>query len=333
MGIVHFAPVGVSPGAVTSALSYLHKNPSVLGNYEGAVIQDLVVFCSHDVHDGRTSSDEYISNHYGTRQPRRSERSRRREPQTVQEVIVQHLKDQGLRKVMDDNRGKLYFWPVAVDDFGACFETLAKATLALGKADGTGRLLYANITGGTNVLNAALHQVASLSGLFGKLYYTFVRQAEDRRFLLPPSDNTDEYDLRLIPHLKTQNDEQYYRVLEVMGEKEGWCPGEEVLKKLKEQEYSWPQERHYFSGMDFQRFKRQFLNRMDGREIKRSTRPGPKGPEKGDENCLDTAGLEILQRLEDPYFRALVYRGKEIDPDLQQACQQELEQHRYQEDT
>ena len=65
MGIIHFAPLGASPGAVTSALSYLKTHPEWKGKYPGEMVQDVIIFCSYDIDEGARPADDYIWNSYG----------------------------------------------------------------------------------------------------------------------------------------------------------------------------------------------------------------------------------------------------------------------------
>jgi hypothetical protein len=67
VGIVHFAPVGTSPGAVTSALSYLKHNPGEF-KIRGHLMEGVVVFSSPEVREGRGEYvvEECVNNQYGS---------------------------------------------------------------------------------------------------------------------------------------------------------------------------------------------------------------------------------------------------------------------------
>ncbi len=331
MGIVHFMPVGCSPGAVTSALSYIIHNPDFREPYPGAPCQDLVVFCSRDVYFGETPAEKYHWNQYGKHHPRQGwKQPPHRE--SMREVLREFLKKEGIREQMT-KKGHLYFWPIDdVDDFESCFRAIATAALALGRPSGVGRLLWANLTGGTNILNSALLEVAFLSGLFGKIFYAFIKSPEDQAYLQPVSTATDQYSLRPVPLIKCRADEHYYRVLKGLDIVNGWLPDDDLLKCLKQGEHSKPEDEHYFNKMDLPTFRAQVLNKMDDREIERERVPkmvdGEEKEIKGQRNRIASAGRESLNRLADPLFQALVDRGQVIAHETSDTWVKELQKYR-----
>jgi len=225
MGIVHFAPVGTSPGAVTSALAYLkHHETEVRGGYAGDIIESVVLFCSHEVKCGDRPADDYVWNDYG-RPSTRQGWQKPREGQNVIEVIRDFLEDEGLL----GDKGLLYAWPVDVHHYESCFEAVARVTLAVARGDDTGKYVWANLTGGTNVLNAALMQVASLSGLIGRMYYTFIARDTAKRYLQPFSSDPSQFDFVWLPLIKTIFDFGYYRVLGILLQNGEWRYGQELL--------------------------------------------------------------------------------------------------------
>ncbi len=315
MGITHFAPVGDSPGAVTSALAYFQRHPGVRGDYAGAVAQDVVVFCSHEVERGERLADDFVWNEYGRTGARAGWQAPRRRAHVI-EVIREFVE----REQLLTDRGHLYAWPVDVENFEACFTAVAQATLALGRADKTGRYVWANLTGGTNILNAALLEVAFLSGLIGRLYYTFLGQVDDRKYLLPPSEASDRFALDWVRTAKTQFDENYYRVLETLAPIADWCEDESLLSRLRQRESSLPLEKQYFDRVSLPSFRSQLLNRMDGREIERDG--------QSHRVRLAAEGRAELERIGSPRFQAIVRRGHDVAPDVIEACRRELESKR-----
>jgi hypothetical protein len=318
MGLVHFATVGTSPGAVTSALAYWQRHlEQHRRDYSGDPVESVVVFCSHDVYNGERPADEFVWNTYGRTAARPGWQRLRTSPNVIA-VIQDFLQDDqyGMRLA----GGHLYVWPVDVHDHDQCFEVIAKATLALARAEATGKYVWANLTGGTNILNAALVQVASFSGLIGNLHYIFLSNVDHRKYLLPPSNVEEAYRVDAIPIVKTSFDAAYYRVLQVLQSDNGWWDDDELLNRLKSDDTVW----EYFKDVELQPFRTQYLNRMDSREIERERQ----GDKKLHRVRLLKEGQAIRQRIEQPLFQALVRRGQDVDPELVDACRRELERKR-----
>lgn len=316
MGIVHFAPVGTSPGAVTSALSYLkHHEAEVKGGYSGSICEDVVLFCSWEVYRGDCPASDFVWNDYGRPNARQGWR-RSAVPPNVIEVIRDFLVAEELLR----DKGRLYAWPVDVNNYQKCFEVVAKATLAMTRGFDTGKWVWANLTGGTNILNAALMQVASLSGLIGRVYYTFVAHSGDR-YLQPFSTDPAQYDFCWLPCIKTTFDLGYYRLLEILEDGQ-WYNGEELLGRLKGDSDLTVQ--GIFASMELDHFKNAYLNHMAGDvleeqrgKIGEQDRPVRIGPR----------GKEVLGYIRDELVKALVHRERR-DPDLVQRCREEMEKHR-----
>jgi hypothetical protein len=307
MGIVHFAPIGTNPGAVTAALAYVKHNPQEFERYvrrgegdtdwERRLVETVVLFASHDVIEGETTVDECVFNQYGSLQGRQPWRRRDR-PNIIN--IVQRFVEEEIVPVMP---GRIYLWPVDPNNFDDCFDAVVEATLALGRADATGKHIWANLTGGTNVLNAALLEVVFLSGLIARIYYTFVPDESDKKYLQPPSKDPARFRWCWVPMIKTAFDEAYCRVLKVLNISGDWCRDSDLLGLLKADEASGG----YFSDVTPQRFRNQFLNHMHGREELERDEP------EGHLVRLASTGQDILRRIESPRFQALVQRGKGIE--------------------
>ncbi len=318
MGIVHFTTVGTSPGAVTSALAYLKKHyDEYCGDYGGGLVESVVLFCSHDVEKGRRPADEYVWNSYGQSGARQGW-SKPHGGQNAIAVIKDFLRDD--KHGMPLEGGHFYVWPLDVHDFDACLDAVAKATLAVARGDATGKYVWAHLTGGTNILNAAIMQAASFSGLIGRLFYAFVARPEDRKYLLPPSEDKSRYRLDKVPIIKTNFDVAYYRVLKLLESEENWRRDQDLLECLKNDDQVW----QHFEKVDLAQFRRQYLNRMDGRELERERR----GDEKLDGVRLSEEGRTILARIERPLFQALVRRGEQVADELVKECCSELETRR-----
>ncbi len=316
MGIVHFAPVGTSPGAVTSALAYLHHHPEEKGDYPGEIIESVILFCSHEVHDGSCPADEYAWNDYGRPNTRQGWQRPKGSPSVLQ-VIRDFLKSE----VLLGDHGDLYAWPMDVNHYEASFEAIARATMAVARGDSTGKYVWANLTGGTNVLNAALMQVASLSGLIGRMYYTFVAREADRRYLQPFSTDPARFSFVPLPLVKTTFDFGYYRLLEFL-EDGSWHRGQELLSRLKGD--ADPSIQSTF-GMSFDHFKNQYLNRMVGDELEEQR--GATG-EADRPVRLGPRGHQLLERIHQNKLVAALIHRERSEPALVQQCRDELTKYR-----
>ena len=285
MGIVHFAGLGRSPGAVTSGLAYLKHEYGDRSEY-GRIVESVVIFTSPEVAAGTETAFEAEYNDYMTQT---SWRKWSAGETPVRDIIAWFFE----REFPD---AEVYFCPVDVHDFSACFEVVAKATLRFHPPGKVGKHLWANITGGTNPLNAALFQVAYLSGFISRIYYTFI--ADPRRYgkyLQPFSRDPSLFDFREIYVLKTSFDDPYQHILEELAQDPNrWFTGRELLSRLKGKGVLGPD-------MEYATFVRDFLHVLQGRGIQRGD------PE--DVVCLDPeVGPKILGILRSELVQALIGR-------------------------
>ena len=150
MGIYHFAPIGRWPGAVTSALAHLKHHKDEFSS-RGPVIDSLILFTTPEIAGGTVKAPEVVFNQF---QSLRSTRPELKSTNAV-DVVVDFIK-QEIAELMPDG-GKVY--RCILDDHGdyqACFEKVARAALYFSPPGETGKQIWANLTGGTNVMNAAL---------------------------------------------------------------------------------------------------------------------------------------------------------------------------------
>lgn len=303
MGIIHFAPIGTSPGAVTAALAYLKQERNNLAGFKGQVIESVVLFASPEVRSGQIRAEECIYNDYMSM----SSHGRPWKNRNVVDAVTEFIQKE-IAPVMPKG-GAVHCCQVDPNDFDACFRIVARTALHFSPHTDVGHNIWANLTGGTNVLNGALLQVAFLSALIAQLYYTFLADEEHRKYLQPPSKDPTKFHWYQVPLIKTSFDDSYYQVLKSLPQ-DDWCDGDELLSRLKHT--------HYFSSMNIQTFRQQFLNKMDGRELERESLPG--GLEG---NCvrISSYGKSILSMIDDVLFQALVHRGKGEEIDISSLTQ------------
>lgn len=290
MGVTHFAPVGTRPGAVTSALAYLKHNQDNFSGFQGDIIETVVVFVSPEVRNGRCMIRECTNNEYGSLHgPEWKNR-------TLLEIIKKFVVDE-LQDVMPD-KGSIWICVVKPNNYNDCFDKMARTLLKF--ARGVGKHIWMNFTGGTNVMNIALLEVALLSGRVARLYYTFLSDTERYgRYLQPPSKDKSIFQFVETPFMKQIFDESYYRVLGIYRESNDWLSESQVLSSLKG--------RHpdLFSTMSIGMFRRDYLNIMDRRELLR----------RGQTNKLTDYGKMALDKIDSPLFKTLVRpkSGKEAE--------------------
>jgi len=195
---------------------------------------------------------------------------------------------------------QFYVCELDVNDFSACFEAVAKAVLKFHRPGAVGKHIWANITGGSNVLNAALMQTAYVSGFIARLYYTFVADVKrDGKYLQPFSHDERQFDYRELYVLKTIFDERYQDVLEELEQvqketPEQWISSQDLLSRLK------GKAKPGFADLSLGAFQRDYLNTMLGVQ-----RQGSRVKGQQDANCLSEDGCRILSLLRSPLFRAL----------------------------
>lgn len=302
MGIMHFAGLGKSAGAVTAGLSCIKAQYGQWHTQYGNVAENLVIFTSPEIADGTEPAFPAEHNDYLSVTARKT--WPRGETNTLK-IVTGFME----RELPDT---ALYVITVDVNDFSACFDAVGRAALKFHEPGQVGKHIWANITGGSNLLNAAMVQIAYLSGVIGRLYYTFVADLRQYgRYLQAFSKDEHLFRYREIYTLKTQFGWRHQKVLEVLeridSETSGrYASSQELLCRLKGFA---PED---FQDMDLPTFKRDFLNVMQGIE-----QLGDRVSGQQDAVRLSDDGRDILRLVRQPLFRALVEReqlpGHEVE--------------------
>ncbi len=293
MGILHFAGLGKSAGAVTAGLGCIKARYGQHHAQYGDIAENLVVFTSPEIADGtepafRVEHNDHLSMTVRKTWPRGEVNALR--------VVTGFVK-------REFPGAAVYVVTMDVNDFSACFDAIGRATLKFHEPGQVGKHIWANITGGSNLLNAALVQMAYLSGVIGRLYYTFVADLRQHgRYLQAFSRDERLFRYREIYALKTRFDRRHEEVLGVLEQVDAETQGryvtsQELLCRLKG---SAPES---FGDLDLPTFKRDFLNVMQGVE-----QLGDRVSGQQDAVRLSDDGRDILRLLRRPLFRALVER-------------------------
>lgn len=303
MGIYHFAGLGRSPGAVTAGLSCIWHQFGKQHDQYGNMAEGLVLFTSPEVADGSVKAFEAQYNSY---QSINATKTWANDSASAVEIISHFL-----RKEAPDT--SVYVVPVDVNDFGVCFDAVARAMLKFHPPGKTGKHIWANITGGSNLLNTAITQTAYLSGFIVRMYYTFVSDLRSHgKYLQPFGKDPTQFRFGQIYTLKTGFGQRHQMVLQVLEQIEEETPGRfvtanEVLSRLKG---SAPSE---FGAMELQTFTRDFLNVMQGYSIEQR---GDRQTGQQDAIRLSADGKNILNLIRQPVMRILVRREQLIEREV-----------------
>lgn len=317
MGIVHLAPIGRSPGAVTAPLAYLKHlyneqqragkrlEKSILPRRLGSPVEQILLFVSDEMKRGYKGHKAYetVHNIYGTYTAKHTY------PQET-EKVVDIITDFVERELSSEHKVAIFVRRVNVNDFNDCFRVIAETVLALGRPGDLGKTLWANLTGGTNILNTALLEVSFLSGLISHLYYIFTDR-EDQKYLQPFGGNDYRRFLddhwRSVPTVKTNFDERYHQLLLYLVDQSDWIDTGTLLQKLQNLH---PQS---FSTMQLELFQKQWLRKM-GNEI--DWELNNSGNITGRIQITEL-GYDIVAQMEENLFKTLVQRGDAPLVDIQ----------------
>ena len=292
---MHFAGLGKSAGAVTAGLGCVVAKYGRRNVHYGDTVESLVVFTSPEIADGSEPAFPAEHNQYLSTTVHKT--WARRKTNTL-EIVLGFME----REFPD---AEVHLVVVDVNDFSACFDAVGRATLKFHEPGRVGKHIWANVTGGSNLLNAAIVQTAYLSGFVARLYYTFVADLRrNGKYLQAFSTDEREFRYREIYALKTHFDERHRHILETLEQVEAETPGRyvtssELLGRLKR---SAPTD---FESLELPTFRRDFLNVMQGIE-----RLGDRVTGQQDAVRLSDDGRDILALTRQPLFQALVYRER-----------------------
>jgi hypothetical protein len=301
MGVVHFIPLGTNPGAVTSALAYLkHKYPNGQDVKLGRVVEAILLFAPREIKNGNQKkyrAEACIFNDYGKCGSRKSYKD-----ENVFEIALDFIQAE-IAPIM--TKPTIYWCEAFADNYEKSFRSVAEAVvLELSKPEAKGKNLWVNLTGGTNVMNAALMQMSFLSGLVSNLYYTFVPESE-KRYLQPASDN---FNFIEVPLIKTSIDEAHCMLLKALGELNGeWVDSDDLLgflRPIRSEEF--PDLPPYFEKVSKEALEKEFLMKLAGRGLERETLADGRMTFR---TRLTEDGKKLLAQLDDEIFRALTKRG------------------------
>jgi len=189
MGVYHLMGLGRSPGTVIGPLTYLaHRyqrwnvddqrffarsgeaSQRQAGQKVGDV-QALVLFTTPEILNGQVKAFDYVDNPPGriTTAPQQSGES-------MKKVLSKLLSREWPAISGGRKEGTIFWCKVDRRNIRTTYERVVRVVAALSSVGGQGKEMWANLTGGNNVINLALELAATLSGNVSRLYYV---QAEN----------------------------------------------------------------------------------------------------------------------------------------------------------
>lgn len=213
MGVYHFMGLGRSVGAVTAPLSYLaaryerddpqdrafFARSGEVGQSEATKrgdVEGLVLFATEDVYGEVTPSYKYRRNlpgHQGGR-----ECSPEPIPSLLKELLQEPLRIlTHSSRDPDSPQGRdevSIFWCIyEPQDPVQSFERFIRVLGAAKSVGGLGKEVWLNLTGGNNIINAAMHLGVSLLGVPARLYYTWTEHPDCVHHPVNRADLGDEH--------------------------------------------------------------------------------------------------------------------------------------------
>jgi len=181
MGVYHFMGLGLSVGAVTAAISYLgarrqrwNASDQAFFALSGEHRQDpdqkpgdieaIVLFSTAEIRTGSEISRSYILNEPGNING--LEKNGQRMPNLLRRDLPKEL-----AKSTERTEVSLYWCDAVRDDPVTTFERVMAVLLAAKPPGYVGKEVWINLTGGNNIINAALNLSASLTGMPARMYY------------------------------------------------------------------------------------------------------------------------------------------------------------------
>jgi hypothetical protein len=189
MGVYHLMGLGRSVGTVIGPLTYLAhrynrwndedqrffaRSGEVRQRQAGQKVGDvqaLVLFTTSEVLSGQVLAFDYVDNPPGkiTTGPQKS-------GGPMKQVLRDLLRREWPAISGGREQGTIFWCEVDRRNIRVTYERVVRVVAALAGAGGQGKEMWANLTGGNNVINAALELAAMLSGDVARLYYV---QAEN----------------------------------------------------------------------------------------------------------------------------------------------------------
>ncbi|MGQ9768905.1 MAG: hypothetical protein ACUVSS_16700, partial [Anaerolineae bacterium] len=212
MGLYHLMGLGRSPGAVTGPLTYLAhrygrwnaddqrffaRSGEVRQRQAGEKVGDiqaLVLFTTREVLSGEAVAYDYVDN-----PPGRIAEGPLREGGPMKEVLHKLLRREWPAISGGRPTGTVFWCEVDRRDIRTTYERVVRVVAALAGAGGQGKEMWINLTGGNNVINAALDLAAILSGDVARMYYVQAENPQAEKCVRYTAEDGYWVDLPVMP--------------------------------------------------------------------------------------------------------------------------------------
>ncbi len=217
MGVYHLMGLGRSPGAVTGPLSYLAhrylrwneddqrffaRSGEAIQRQEGKKVGDvqgLVAFTTPEVFTGMEANRPFATYDYIENTPGRITEAPLHKGGAAREVLGCLLKREWPNIAGGRDKGTVFWCQVDRRDIRITYERVVQVVAALARVGGQGKEMWANLTGGNNVINFALELAATLSGDVARLYYVQAENVTAEKCVRFTAENGYWVDLPVMP--------------------------------------------------------------------------------------------------------------------------------------
>lgn len=212
MGVYHLMGLGRSPGVVTGPLTYLahryqrwNADDQAFFARSGEVrqraagkkvgdVQAIVLFTTREVLNGEVKALDYIDNPAGC-----IAEGPVREGGPIKDILRRLLGREWPAVSGGRGEGDIFWCEVDRRDIHTTYERVIRIVTALAGVGGQGKEIWANLTGGNNVINAALELAAMLSGEVARLYYVQAENQAAEKCVRYTAENGYWVDLPVMP--------------------------------------------------------------------------------------------------------------------------------------
>ncbi len=212
MGVYHLMGLGLSPGTVTGPLTYLAhryqrwnaddrrffaRSGEVRQRQAGQKVGDiqaLVLFTTREVLSGEVPTFDYVDNPAG-----RIAQGPVQKGGPMKEILRALLCREWPAISGGRREGTIFWCEVDRRDIRATYERVVQVVAALASVGGQGHEMWVNLTGGNNVINAALELAAMLSGDVARIYYVQAENEAAERCVRYTAENGYWVELPMMP--------------------------------------------------------------------------------------------------------------------------------------
>lgn len=157
-------------------------------------IQALVLFTTREVLDGAVPAFSYVDN-----PPGRIAEGPQKLDGPMKEVLRTLLRREWPAISGGRRKGTVFWCEVDRRDIRTTYERVVQVVAALAGVGGQGKEMWVNLTGGNNVVNAALELAAMLSGDVARLYYVQAENPDAEKCVRYTAENGYWVELPVMP--------------------------------------------------------------------------------------------------------------------------------------